>query len=77
MKDAHLSRRLTLAALMLAPVAVAGCARAQDDEAVCPELVGHVARFLGPNDVATMDYNPERVNIYHDDAFRIVRITWG
>ena len=77
MKDADLSRRLTLAALMLAPVAVAGCARAQDDEAACPELVGHVARFLCPNDVATMDYNPERVNIYHDDDFRIVRIAWG
>ena len=77
MKDSDVSRRLSLAALMLAPVAVAGCARAQEEGEFCPELVGHVARFLGPNDVATMDYNPDRVNIHHDEDFRITRIAWG
>lgn len=77
MADNELSRRLALAALMLAPTAVAGCAVAQDDDAVCPELVGKIARFIGPNDAVTMDYNPERVNIYHDEDFRITRIDYG
>lgn len=77
MTDHDLSRRLALAALMVAPVAVAGCARAEEEGEPCPELVGRVARFIGPNDAVTMDYNPERVNIYHDDDFRITRIAWG
>lgn len=71
------SRRLALTALLAAPIAVAGCARAGDEEAVCPELVGKVARFIGPGDAVTMDYNPERVNIHHDEDFRIVRIDYG
>ncbi len=77
MNDQELSRRLALAALLGAPVAMAGCAQAQESEEPCPDLVGHVARFIGPNDAVTMDYNPERVNIYHDEEYRIVRITWG
>ena len=77
MKDSDVTPRLILAALMV-PAAVAGCARAQEEKAeACPELVGHVARFLGPNDVATMDYNPDRVNIHHDEDFRITRIDYG
>ena len=77
MKDSDISRRLTLAALMLAPVAVAGCASAEEDAALCPDLLGKVARFIGPNEAVTMDYNPDRVNIYHDEAFRITRIDYG
>lgn len=78
------ARRLTLAALLAAPAALAGCARAQNqeadegaDEEPCQDLIGHPARFLGPNDPMTMDYNPERVNIFHDGKFVITRITWG
>jgi len=77
MTPPDLSRRLSLAALLLAPVAVAGCARAQEESDVCPELVGRVARFIGPNDAMTMDYNPERVNIHHDEDYRIVAIDFG
>lgn len=77
MTDHDPSRRLALAALMVAPAAIAGCAQAQDDGELCPDLVGHVARFIGPNDAVTMDYNPERVNIYHDEEFRITHIAWG
>lgn len=71
------TRRLALAALMLTPAAIAGCAQAQDDADLCPDLVGRVARFIGPNDAVTMDYNPERVNIHHDEEFRITRIDYG
>ena len=74
------SRRLALAALLVSPVAMAGCARAQEEEEVvtpCPELVGHLARFIGPDDAVTMDYNPDRVNIFHDGSFVITQITWG
>lgn len=84
MNDREATRRLALAALLAAPAAMAGCARAQDDDGAeapegepCPDLIGHPARFLGPDDVMTMDYNPERVNIFHDGDFVITRITWG
>ena len=84
MNDRKATRRLALAALLAAPAAMAGCARAQDDDTAatpegepCPDLVGHPARFLGPDDAMTMDYNPDRVNIFHDEHFVITRITWG
>ncbi len=34
-------------------------------------------RILGPNDVATMDFNPKRTNVYIDEGNRILRITCG
>ncbi len=34
-------------------------------------------RILGPNDVATMDFNPKRTNVYIDEGSRITRITCG
>ena len=77
MEDSDVTRRLILAALMV-PAAGAGCARAQEEKAeACPEPVGHVARLLGLNAVATMDFNPDRVNIHHDEDFRITRIDYG
>ncbi len=34
-------------------------------------------RILGPNDVATTDFNPKRTNVYIDEGSRIVRFTCG
>ena len=71
------SRRLALTALLAAPAALAGCAMAGEEGDLCTELVGKVARFIGPGDAMTMDYNPERVNIHHDEEYRITRIYYG
>jgi hypothetical protein len=35
------------------------------------------ARTLGPHDVATMDYNLQRLNLYTDDNRVIIRISCG
>jgi len=35
------------------------------------------ARTLGPRDVATMDYNLQRLNLYTDDNRIIIRISCG
>ncbi len=81
MTDHTTSRRLALATLAAVPVALAGCVRADEEpetgENPCPSLVGHRARFIGPNDVVTMDYDPDRVNIYHDENFVITEIAFG
>jgi hypothetical protein len=63
--------------LALGGVAACSGAAVGEDAGPCPQLVGHKARFIGPHDVVTMDYDPERANIYHDDELRITRITWG
>ncbi|MBT7614250.1 MAG: hypothetical protein HN577_13665, partial [Rhodospirillaceae bacterium] len=47
------------------------------DEGPCSELIGHKVRVLGPNSPMTMDYNPDRVNIFHDDDYVITDISFG
>ena len=71
------SRRMALAALALGGVAACSGAALGDDAPTCPELVGHKARFIGPDDAVTMDYDPGRVNIHHDKDFIITKIAWG
>lgn len=71
------SRRKALAALAAGGVAVCTNAALADDAGPCPAVVGHRARFIGPGDVVTMDYDPDRVNIFHDKNHIITKITWG
>lgn len=40
---------------------------------ITPELV----RVLGENAPMTMDHRPDRLNVFHDDADVIVKITCG
>jgi hypothetical protein len=57
--------------------AVAQSASAGGDEGPCPELLGHPVRVIGPDSAVTMDYNPNRVNIYHDENYIITQIAFG
>lgn len=43
------------------------------DSAITPESV----RVLGENDAMTMDHVPERLNVLHDEAGKIVKVTCG
>ncbi|NRA29131.1 MAG: hypothetical protein HRU11_02635 [Parvularculaceae bacterium] len=45
-----------------------------EDLVLPPELK---PRILGPNSIATMDYLPTRMNIYHDENNIIIRVQCG
>lgn len=46
------------------------------DEAAVKET-GRVYRILPPNSVMTMDHNPERINVEHDDNKLVTRVWCG
>ncbi len=79
MPDLTTTRRdlMALLALSGAGLAVTRSAQAGGDEGPCPELLGRPFRVIGPDSAVTMDYNPDRVNIYHDDNYVITQISFG
>lgn len=46
------------------------------DEAAVKET-GRVYRILPPNSMMTMDHNPDRINVEHDDAKTVTRVWCG
>jgi hypothetical protein len=74
--QSSVSRRLFLgsAAVLFGTQADAGNA---NGDAVCPELIGKLARIIRPGDMVTQDYSPERVNIVLDEESQIVEIRFG
>ncbi len=79
MPDSTTTRRdlMGLLALGGAGLAASRSAHAAGDDGPCPEILGKRFRVIGPNSAVTMDYNPNRVNIYHDDEYLITKITYG
>lgn len=79
MPQSTTTRRDLMALLALGGVGlgISRSARAGGDEDPCPELLGRPLRVIGPNSAVTMDYNPDRVNIYHDDDYVITQISFG
>lgn len=79
--------------VILSLLAVAGCENASIGTKTCPaadlqHLIGapqgaldpvgyDPTRIAGPDDVVTMDYNPERLDVRVDAGGRIVSITCG
>lgn len=79
MPDSRTTRRdlMGLLALGGAGLAASRSVQAGGDEGPCPELLDRPFRVIGPDSAVTMDYNPDRVNIYHDDENLITKITFG
>lgn len=79
MPDTTTTRRdlMGLLALGGAGFAVSRPGHASGGENPCPELLDRPFRVIGPDSAVTMDYNPDRVNIYHDDENLITKITFG
>jgi hypothetical protein len=79
MPDSTTTRRDLMGLLALGGAGLAAIrpAQADSDEGPCPELLDRPFRVIGPNSAVTMDYNPDRVNIYHDDENVITKITFG
>lgn len=46
------------------------------DEAAVKEM-GRVYRILKPDSMMTMDHNPERINVVHDDDGKVTRVWCG
>ena len=74
-KDGIARRGLLQAATLL----VAGSAQAggNEQEGLCPELVGLTLRVVHPGDIITMDYREDRVTVEVDENEVIQRLSIG